>query len=655
MIKNGLELWRKIPLVMALFVIALAANAWGACVAENYTVSQAFVYSGSYDGSCSVATWNSVCGLVTCQDTVQRNGYIYSNFTSKGVRGGTYQNTVNCPVTSGSTCSLFDGRGCGGSAYNCTSLCRYSLRCQNQCDIDSIANYANCVNGGHTWSSDSCKCIYNTETDSTFTICTENVTPSGSVYMEAYKVTMHYKNGQVQTACGVSPNLVQGNGYKTYCPKLLQSFGTCKQNGYQNGASPASGGEGNQSPKNQPPQCYATIGYNCYFKDRETGNTFVCECDGSCEKGFNDIANGSCKNPYANSSSSGGDSSASGGDSSASGGDSSASGGDSSASGGGSSASGETGIYMDVLQQIQANTQATMNNTGDISQWTQETMIQTIDIKNQLTETAIDVSHIRTNTENTATNTGNIDGKLSVTNGLLQDIKNKDWNPTINFNPDFNPTIQGDTNIITVQGDTNIVNVEVTGDTAKAPSEILSFLKGLFGGMDTTAQYDTTGWGAVNDSALHEADSTLKKSDWVQSMGCDTTGGRKCDNAVIGAHGLDSAKISMGRTFRALADTIRNGQFADSLRNWGDKFTGGQISGGGSDNCPSVLSRQYTITLMEGASFNLTLGRYLCQPLVGNTTAWSLCRLLLRASVALACMWFLFHCATGFRGSNDED
>ena len=57
-------------------------------------------------------------------------------------------------------------------------------------------------------------------------------------------------------------------------------------------------------------------------------------------------------------------------------------------------------------------------------------MNQTIDIKNQLTEYGVDFSHIRTNTEETATNTGSIDNKLNTTNGLANDIKNKNWKPT---------------------------------------------------------------------------------------------------------------------------------------------------------------------------------------------------------------------------------
>lgn len=424
------------------------------------------------------------------------------------------------------------------------------------------------------------------------------------------------------------------------CQEVRNSPGTCSQNGDCPSNQICADSTGDDSPV----QCIATFGSEVWMKDIKTGNTFKCSADGSCERAKQMVASGECKNPYAdknkpNSSDSNDPNSSDSNDP------------NSSSAENPPESSGEFCDMCDKLDRIAANTQATMNNTSDISQWTQETMNKTIDIDNHLTEMGIDVSHIRTNTDETATNTGSIDNKLNTTNSLLNDIKNKNWNPQINVNP---PTVNvgGDTIIVNVGGDSLNINV----DTVKAPSEILGFLKGLFGGMDTTANYDTTGWGSVNDSAKAQLDSALNKGDWVTSLGCDTTGGRKCDNSLIGAYGLDSAKSSLKATFTQLGDTLKNGAFGDSLANWSSKFTAGTISGSGSDNCPSVISRNYHIELVQGAGFDLTLGRFLCQPLVGNTTGWALCRLLLRASVALACMWFLFHCATGFsgRGGNDD-
>lgn len=626
-----------------LSIMFATVNGWGGCRPASLTRSFNLFgceTGGSCGNTCDFSTTaEKRCTYSGCTEVYQNSGYFYLDGSVTRVTVGTLE--YNCET------GQVSREYCQNGQYSMNVYCVYGKQCDSQCDLDSIANYADCVQGGNTWDSDSCKCIYNIETDSTFTICTENVTPSGSVYMEAYKVTLHYKNGQVQTACGVSPNLVQGNGYKTYCPKLLQSFGTCKQNGYQNGASPASGGEGNQSPKNQPPQCYATIGYNCYFKDRETGNTFVCECDGSCEKGFNDIANGSCKNPYEQpeSSDSGGNSSDSGGNSSPS----------SSGSGGNSSGSGETGIYMDVLQQIQANTQGTMNNTADISQWTQETMNQTIDIKNQLTEMGIDVSHIRTNTENTAINTSNIDSKLSTTNNLLNDIKNKDWDVH------FNPTIQGDTNIINVDvprdtiinninvpGDTNIINVQ--NDTTKAGAEILSYLKGLFGdslklnGIDTSNNYN------ANDTVGSGEDfASLRDSIIAKTVG-DTIPNMK--------DSLSGAVTSVKSALSGLRDTLNNGAFGDSLDHWKNQLLStGQISGNGSDECPNVFKR--TVSWNMGrvlGTWNLGTFRYICEPITGvGISFWKLARLVLRAMVAISCMLWLYRTVAGVGGNDDED
>ena len=50
-----------------------------------------------------------------------------------------------------------------------------------------------------------------------------------------------------------------------------------------------------------------------------------------------------------------------------------------------------------------------------------------------------------------------------------------------------------------------------------------------------------------------------------------------------------------------------------------------------------------------------SFGTYLCQPIFGTITPWALGRVLLRAIVAISCMWFLFKCATGFKGDSGEE
>lgn len=590
-------------ILLVLGVLLANVSGWGACVPYNK------IWYGVNPSRCQSYLDNPT---VTCKSYLPCNN---GNECYVIGEGNTNRPTSSCWGA--------------GAHIDCVS-------CDTKCEADSLKG----CDDEHIWNQDSCKCVPKppTESDSTFTICDEQFL-NGRTYSTIYKVTCHYRDGNLETCCGVSPNKINDTGYKSYCPIYRSNAGSCADNGVPNGPSPPH--EGNQVPEGMPTaSCYATVGSTCYFQDFLSGRTYSCECDGDCQKAQRDAAvgYGSCVNPYPQYSSSSGGGGEGGNSSGSEGGNSSGS------EGGNSSGSGSDKDYTQQLNQIIANTQGIMDNTGDISQWSQETMNQTIDIKNQLTETSIDVSHIRTNTENTAQNTSNIDNKLSTTNNLLQQIKDKDWSPDVHVNP----------NVTVV--DSSKVEVNVTTDTAKAPSEILGFLKGLFGGMDTTANYDTTGWGSVNDSAKAQLDSALKKGDWVTSLGCDTTGGHRCDNSIIGAHGLDSAKSGLKSTYRALSDTLRNGAFGDSLQNWSSKFTAGNISGSGSDNCPTVISRNYHIELVQGAGFDLTLGRFLCHPLVGNITGWALCRLLLRASVALACMWFLFHCATGFggRGGNDD-
>ena len=302
---------------------------------------------------------------------------------------------------------------------------------------------------------------------------------------------------------------------------------------------------------------------------------------------------------------------------------------------------------LDLLGNISDNT----GNLGDI-----KSGVQSIDGKLSNTNTKLDsvnnklgtlsntAANINSHVNSIATNTQNTNTALQTTNQLLGELNNKEWSPNINVGaPEVN---------VSVAGDTNIINVEVSGDTAKSPSLILSFLKGLFGSDTSGWNGDTSGWNDVTSAASAAFDSMKTAGEWLAA--CDTTGGKRCDNMVLGAHGLDSAKSAMKGVYRALGDSLKNGAFGDSLANWGSKFTGnGVITGSGSNSCPSILTRSWHVTIGP-TGFDLTIGRYLCQPIFGDTTAWTLCRLLLRASVALACMWFLFKCAVGFKGGDDD-
>lgn len=174
-------------------------------------------------------------------------------------------------------------------------------------------------------------------------------------------------------------------------------------------------------------------------------------------------------------------------------------------------------------------------------------------------------------------------------------------------------------------------------------------------GDSSNWRVDSAGWGGKYDSLKDWGDSlTGVMGDWLQ--GCDTTGGRHCDDIYIGSHGLDSATSGMKGAAGALRDSMLNGRFADSLNLWASKFNNEKISGSGSNTCPSALTRSYSLNFGSMGEVQMgSFGTYLCEPIFGSITPWTLGRVLLRAIVAISCMWFLFKCATGFKGDSGEE
>lgn len=77
------------------------------------------------------------------------------------------------------------------------------------------------------------------------------------------------------------------------CELLMQVPGTCAQNGYEAGEQPKDSTE-------KSADCFATFQGDCYMMDRATGNTFTCPCENnSCRAALQDVADGTCINPYA--------------------------------------------------------------------------------------------------------------------------------------------------------------------------------------------------------------------------------------------------------------------------------------------------------------------------------------------------------------------
>lgn len=420
-------------------------------------------------------------------------------------------------------------------------------------------------------------------------------------------------------------------------------------------------------------RCIGSIdGVHVQLQSQKFG-TRICDADGSCAAAQIMNIEGKCRGGQSSSSQGGGGSSSSGESSSSEGFSSSSEGGDSSGSSSDSGGNGSNGWE----QWMKDSLGAIHWDISNIAGWTSG-------IYDGVWEMSGTAHDMNTNLIQINESTAGIDDKMSSANEYLRQIAGKNFNPTINVgSPDVNVNV--DTDGIQARQDktrdtlhhTNEILDGLGGkledikgllgssgsdtirkDTSKAPASIDSALK-YWGNRNNrtfaAAGLDTTGWGSTNDSARAAIDSVLSRADFFGSLGCDTTDGKKCDGSIIGADGLATATGEMQATYGELRDSLTGGAYADSLRLWGSKFTGnGVLTGSGSNSCPSVISRTYRVDLMEGVGYDFTLGTYLCAPIFGQVTAWSLCRMLLRATIALACMWFLFKCATGFGGGSED-
>lgn len=178
------------------------------------------------------------------------------------------------------------------------------------------------------------------------------------------------------------------------------------------------------------------------------------------------------------------------------------------------------------------------------------------------------------------------------------------------------------------------------------------------GGIDS-AMTDTTGGAYDTSSFMSEIrgwGDSLAAAVW--GYPCDTTGGRKCDNAYIGSNGLATAQQDLKNAYEAGADSIKNSAFGDSLRHWSNLITNnGVLSGAGSASCPSVFTRTWNVPLgPTGMSYTFgPYSRIVCYNFFAGITFWSLARVILRILVAIGCMMWLYHAVTGTSGGNDDE
>lgn len=117
---------------------------------------------------------------------------------------------------------------------------------------------------------------------------------------------------------------------------------------------------------------------------------------------------------------------------------------------------------------------------------------------------------------------------------------------------------------------------------------------------------------------------------------------------------LEGAYTSFGDTYKGIvSDSGAIGKFTDSLAQLQKKFNISPLSGSGT-GCPAFLQQTYVVKIgKQNVNFDLNKLK-ICSPILGSKTPWDIARALLRALVAISCMWFLFKCATGaFNGDSD--
>lgn len=187
---------------------------------------------------------------------------------------------------------------------------------------------------------------------------------------------------------------------------------------------------------------------------------------------------------------------------------------------------------------------------------------------------------------------------------------------------------------------------------------LLTEQNGVLNGIDSAltdtsgGAYDTSGF----MSEIRGWGDSLAAAVW--GYPCDTTGGKKCDNAYIGSNGLATAQQDLKNAYSAGVDSIKNGAFGDSLRHWSNLITNnGVLSGAGSASCPSVFTRTWNVPLgPSGMSYTFgPFSKIVCYNFFAGITFWSLARVVLRILVAIGCMMWLYHAVTGTSGGNDDE
>lgn len=464
---------------------------------------------------------------------------------------------------------------------------------------------ASCNNVGCGWCStqaeaDSVKCVLNpqaegciVEVDTTLFACSD----LGSGNSAIYRLDCKAQGGSVTSCAGKTNVNVMTDG-----TKVRDMSGTCAQNGYESGIV-----GGDSIPPAANAECFAVFGSTCHMRDKNSGNTFTCDCDGSCNIALQNLMAGSanCTNPYPQPNE--------GGDSLS------------------FPSSSDSGLpESSAAPEPQSspsfgNEQEALNSLYGVLDTIRDTLVKDI---------APNVRDIRANTQGMWTTMGNIweenvniSSKLTWTNDYLQQIANKDWEPTIN--------------VAAPEVHVAAPNVNVQVDTAKAPKGILDFLTAPFQAPDTSgsgAWLDSAkGWGS---GLLGKADSLLGEAGNIPDMADSMSGAQ---------NGLRSA-------FTALGDSLENSAVADSFSRWTGLITNnGVITGDGADACPEILQRKWNVEIGAVHTEWGPLGKYVCASVFGGVTGWALIRAILRLAVSIACMLWIYKSVMGITAESEDE
>lgn len=545
----------------------MAGSAWGACTSGTYNLNTGYTGRACYAGT-TCATYgyyecSNICGE-RCGGTYQSGTAYYTGLSNVTIWNDSY----------GLNMCIAQPKGCISVDSYTNVNCTYTQRCDTQAEVDSVYCEQNPQAEG-------CE----QEQDTTLYYCKQEYSTSSQGWMAyIFKCSCKQQGGTI-TGCNGKQNVDVVEDCTPYRGPL---DGDCAQNGYNSGVN------GDRDSTGQNAQCFAAIGANCIMKDRASGNTFDCPCDGSCDYAMRKMATGECVNPYPQPETPSDTL-------------------ELPPSGGGtpppwSSASSEPPPSF-------GNEQAALDGLYGVVDTIRDTLNRAV------------VPSLR-----------NIQANTQQTNEYLQQIAAKDMNVNVSA-PDVNVNVENNTDVSGIQ---SRQDRQYASDTA-FQSRVLGALGALSDTAGAGNPNDTAGSGAALQGRLNQIDS------------------------AVGAYGVPDMRDSIPSAVegirtktRNMRDSIAGGAIGDSVNAWSQAFlNNGVLTGNGSNTCPAALTRGVAFTFPHVGTIQAgSLGQYLCTPVAGlSVTLWQVARLLMRALVAIACMWWLFREVTGTAtgGGSDED